>query len=658
LIKIHKYYHPGIFLDTDKERVYVIEVPTLPGKPYAEVMHIGDLHIGHKDFAPRFLGKYLAFLKSLPERRAVMMGDYFEHEEGTSFIKEQVLDFQQQVVEFIKFFAPVSKQVVAMVYGNHDERYCKATSSGVDLLDYLRLKIGNPDIAIAPPQRGLIVVFLVKKTIGDGYFVYPEYILHSSTASIVNLETQFRRTADNFDTPIIAHGHTHKIFWKENTRFIVAEDEDGNFSRAVVRQYWLSTGSFLRFPSYGETKCVDEQTEILTYQGWKKYTDLKEQQSVPTLNMKSGKIEYQPLQWVSKYYIKEPISIIEGRNISSWTTMNHRNILKEEKGYSEKISKDLVKRDRLVVNSKEWSWKENTGIGDKLAFLIGGIITEGHYRKNGMIEFYQNNNSYYKEILDIIQNFKIPHFLTSRRRKGKEQKIITLTKSPWNQMIKEIIPEKKLTLYLTNLPRNELEFLFDSMMKGDGHKDLVFTQKEESTVDLFQIIALKLGYNAMKTKVPGRNIYRVYLNERELVTVEGKREEKEYEGIVWCPRVENGTWIARRNGKVFITGNSYPVPDMGAPILRFYADRPAVEYVDPRTTYGLDQEPFAETYEKVIGQELKDPQEKFETQNLPEIKNLKCPECGQYRIGSKGPEWQCKSCGKRWMKNPRRKEDD
>lgn len=48
-------------------------------------------------------------------------------EEGTNFIHEQVMDFTTQVKEFVKFFTPVSKQIVSMIYGNHDERYSKQT---------------------------------------------------------------------------------------------------------------------------------------------------------------------------------------------------------------------------------------------------------------------------------------------------------------------------------------------------------------------------------------------------------------------------------------------------------------------------------------------------------------------------------------------------
>lgn len=38
-------------------------------------------------------------------------------------------------------------------------------------------------------------------------------------------------------------------------------------------------------------------------------------------------------------------------------------------------------------------------------------------------------------------------------------------------------------------------------------------------------------------------------------------EVQKYTGIVWCPRTKNSTWFARRNGKVYFTGNSADEPD-------------------------------------------------------------------------------------------------
>jgi hypothetical protein len=69
-----------------------------------------------------------------------------------------------------------------------------------------------------------------------------------------------------------------------------------------------------------------------------------------------------------------------------------------------------------------------------------------------------------------------------------------------------------------------------------------------------------------------------------------------YSGVVWCPSLPAGTWVARRNGKSFITGNSYPTelarrcilagtsakgccPECGAP----WARQIEIGYVQVRT---------------------------------------------------------------------------
>lgn len=60
-----------------------------------------------------------------------------------------------------------------------------------------------------------------------------------------------------------------------------------------------------------------------------------------------------------------------------------------------------------------------------------------------------------------------------------------------------------------------------------------------------------------------------YLTKRKWISMRGnagrgKIKEGEviqknlYKGKIWCPRTKNGTWVARRNGRIFITGNTFP----------------------------------------------------------------------------------------------------
>jgi len=242
---------PGTILDYDKDQIAVVEIPCRKGKPYSEVMFMGDLHIGHKEFARSQLLKYLLFLKSNPDVFVVGMGDYFEAVEFTHFYPDAESAMKHQIQEFLQMFSPVKDQLLAMVYGNHDERFATSSQGAVDLLEYLCLKLGNTDIKIAPPQKGMLLVIKVINGQGKVGQVYPVYVHHSSTSATVNLEAQFKRTEDNFQVPLIVHGHTHKVFWKERTFFSVA-GENGNYHRAIMRRFWLSSGSFLRFAGYAE----------------------------------------------------------------------------------------------------------------------------------------------------------------------------------------------------------------------------------------------------------------------------------------------------------------------------------------------------------------------------------------------------------------------
>lgn len=59
----------------------------------------------------------------------------------------------------------------------------------------------------------------------------------------------------------------------------------------------------------------------------------------------------------------------------------------------------------------------------------------------------------------------------------------------------------------------------------------------------FSVVCIKLGSQKIRT----RTSYRT-----DLATVTAIK----YTGLIWCPTVSTGAFVARRNGKVFITGNS------------------------------------------------------------------------------------------------------
>jgi DNA modification methylase len=78
------------------------------------------------------------------------------------------------------------------------------------------------------------------------------------------------------------------------------------------------------------------------------------------------------------------------------------------------------------------------------------------------------------------------------------------------------------------------------------------------TRDWFQVIAFRLGYHTID------GAQDVHCTDRRAIGIRGTNgkglnvDRVEYDGVVWCPKTPNGTWVARRNGRPFITGNTFP----------------------------------------------------------------------------------------------------
>jgi len=310
--------------------------------------------------------------------------------------------------------------------------------------------------------------------------------------------------------------------------------------------------------------CVSEDTECLTYHGWKKWYELRRGEYIATYNMKEKIIELQPVLWIKTYDYDGELIHVGNRDLDILMTPNHRNIVKKRKSGKEKIvlAENLAHSDKIRVKAPV-KWIENQGIGETLARLMGWIISEGHYNPSN-IEIYQNVGEHEAEIDEILKRLDIPHTKRIReRRNGKKEVTWRLLRSPWVEMIKSIAPNKKLNHFLVSLPLNECKALFEAIIKGDGHvrKDdgrISNTMKDKENQDWFQILALRLGYRATI------GVKDVHLTKKDYIGLRGTNgkgkniSKVRYKGKVWCPRTKNGTWVARRNGRIFITGNTYP----------------------------------------------------------------------------------------------------
>jgi len=232
------------------------------------------------------------------------------------------------------------------------------------------------------------------------------------------------------------------------------------------------------------------------------------------------------------------------------------------------------------------TYEEGKGFGNPdIAALYGWALAEGSVSQRDGVRIYQTemNFEYVEEIRKLFDRLGVPYseyvrtqvsdgnWTTGFREDWVGREIIEHSFymkacSLKDQMIADFARGKhNLAWSLTRLPRMELEALFEGFRKGDGGDwspdNTSLGQKDKRILAWLQIVCCHLGYRSHLGK---RDLY-VCRRDSVQVHTRGKARDEwfstvEFKDDVWCPRTVDGTWVARRGGSVFITGNSPDFP--------------------------------------------------------------------------------------------------
>ena len=238
----------GITLDLKERKLPIIEIPLKPKGDYAEVILMGDFHVGSEGFSKHQLISYTDWIKENKNVKVILMGDMLEVAELSKYTPAQQETLKEQIKTLISLLEPIKNQIICMLEGNHEERFSRVVEGAIDLTDYVALQLGIKNKVLLPgPQKGQVIVLKVK----DQY--YPIYVIHGNTSAIYNKGTQLKRMAFTSKLPLIAHGHTHQIFHDHYVyRGITRINND--FYESIFEQHWVSTGCFVKYLGYAEQR--------------------------------------------------------------------------------------------------------------------------------------------------------------------------------------------------------------------------------------------------------------------------------------------------------------------------------------------------------------------------------------------------------------------
>jgi hypothetical protein len=340
-------------------------------------------------------------------------------------------------------------------------------------------------------------------------------------------------------------------------------------------------------PLYGYASyCVDGQTEALTKRGWVFGEDLTEDDIILSVDPLDGVSKWSKVKSIyrDKNY-DGMMHYLTNKNINALVTPGHK-FLTSAKGLVpvEKI----CKQDKIIFIGESIQTSD-TIYSDAFVELVGWFVTEGHIGKYRTIISQSNKVTPYK--VDNIRTcleetgaiFKEFNF-GIRSNKGITD-FYMRSKCPIRHKLLEVAPNRVLTYeFINSLSTDQIHLLIETMIDGDGWRPGLngrqYVQKDLAHLDVFVAlcamggIATTVKLNSLdgcytvtlkvRKRMEGYSInfnggYRDLRNKKITSedSLKGHEPVMPYKGLVWCPETEYGTFVCRRNGLVYVTGNTY-----------------------------------------------------------------------------------------------------
>lgn len=339
--------------------------------------------------------------------------------------------------------------------------------------------------------------------------------------------------------------------------------------------------------------CVDTETSIFTQRGWLHYNEVKIGDKTLSINTKTGFSEWDELKSIHIFEGTHDVIKMEGATFSSVSTPEHRWLTNRRKkskyvipGWTWRTTKTLTQLDRIPKSALCANLPIEAKYSDEFVELVGWIWTEGNINGKSfqITQSHKVNLPYVNRIRKALEKICSEPIKGNRWYPSEywsERKIINgitkfdlgveISKEFWKVFKSHKVVDPKFILSLTE---SQLRLFLDASVCADGsHTSGAYTGNTNIVQNnLEQLFAAHMACNLLgiPTSIISNSDFYVLTflkNNWNNPKIAAYDAENRYsggmtitnniiEGIVWCPTTNNGNWLAKRNGKVYYTGNS------------------------------------------------------------------------------------------------------
>jgi anaerobic ribonucleoside-triphosphate reductase len=353
---------------------------------------------------------------------------------------------------------------------------------------------------------------------------------------------------------------------KSDAHFKFETEED---CWAYIKETIVSFIYTINQPNRSGLQCVTEDTEVLTPSGWKTHDTLNVDDDIYTWN--NGTLNIQKVNAINVGNFNGLMHAYSGRGINQVVTPNHKVLYKKYNSLdyiltdSSNIIENKTPIDIPVAMLNDY--RPDYAISNDMLNLITIILTDGTLMDDGRIRIFKSENRYGHElIINTLDALNYDYTITSCDDGfGCGNKVIKYTISASNTSELLILLDNtktRIPKWMFKLSKKQAQMVIDLWAQFDGHTEDNGRQKLQcdnyNIADAIQHICFLSGHgSSISSRLIGDNkTETIYVNPYKNINKTGHQSKVRYNGIIWCPSTDDGIVVYRKDGKVFISGNS------------------------------------------------------------------------------------------------------
>jgi hypothetical protein len=324
--------------------------------------------------------------------------------------------------------------------------------------------------------------------------------------------------------------------------------------------------------------CYVEGTEVLTDSGWVPHNQVDASSMVACFDLDTEEVRFENPIHIHEYDYEGDIVEIKGASVNVGVTPNHNMIVKSPKhtggwtGWRKRKAEDLnASQFKIPVSGK---FNHGSVHPSKyFAMFLGWWIAEGCLDKNAPV-LTQAIGDIESQMVESVEYLGYEYNKWVGKTEGRENELPCMqlrlrnasSLGKWLRVnAGEGFANKHIPSWVFSWDRRSLQYLFDSMVEGDGSwrktglSGKYFTSSPRLADD-FQRLCTIMGYHSTLKAKDNRFTINFTSRKELVVRNDGKRKKmlssRHYNGKVYCLTVSTGAYITRMNGFVAISGNS------------------------------------------------------------------------------------------------------